>query len=86
MLRYVNNEDKRFHTFVVNRIAIIGNGSDPNQWRYVSGESNPGDDLSRGLSAETLLHHEQWIKGAVENWTESVTWIFACFLPPRIEL
>ena len=86
MLRYVNNEDKRFHTFVVNHIAIIRNGSDPNQWRYVSGESNPGDDLSRGLSVETLLHHEQWIKGAVENWTESVTWIFACFLPPRIEL
>ena len=82
VLRYVNNEDKRFHTFVVNRIAIIRNGSDPNQWRYVSGESNPGDDLSRGLSAETLLHHEQWIKGAVENWTESVTWIFVCFLPP----
>ena len=82
VLHYVNNEDKRFHTFVVNRTAIIRNGSDPSQWRYVSGESNPGDDLSRGLSAETLLDHEQWIKGAVENWTESVTWIFVCFLPP----
>ena len=82
VLRYVNNEDKRFHTFVVNRIAIIRNGSDPNQRRYVSGESNPGDNLSRGLSAETLLDCEQWIKGAVENWTESVTWIFVCFLPP----
>ena len=20
--------------------------------------------------------------GSVENWTESVTWIFVCFLPP----
>ena len=68
VLRYVNNEDKRFHTFLANRIAIIRDGSDPNQWRYVSGESNPGDDLSRGLSAEILLDRERWIKGAEFLW------------------
>ena len=37
VLRYVNNEDKRFHTFVANRIAVIRDGSDPVQWRFVSG-------------------------------------------------
>ena len=68
VLRYVNNEDKGFHTFLANRIAIIRDGSDPNQWRYVSGESNPGDDLSRGLSAETLLDRERWIKGPEFLW------------------
>ena len=68
VLRYVNNEDKRFHTFLASRIAIIRDGSDPNQWRYVSGESNPGDDLSRGLSAEILLDRERWIKGEEFLW------------------
>ena len=45
MLRYVNNEDKRFDTFVANRIAVIREGSDPVQWRFVSGDQNPGDDI-----------------------------------------
>ena len=74
VLRYVNNEDKRFHTFVANRIAIIRDGYDPNQWRYVSGESNPGDDLSRGLSAETLLDRERWIKGPEFLWMRMEVW------------
>ena len=55
VLRYVKNEDKRFHAFVANCIAIIRDGSDPDRWRYVSEESNLIDDLSRELSAETLL-------------------------------
>ena len=74
VLRYVNNEDKRFHTFVANRIAIIRDGSDPIQWRYVSGESNPGNDLSRGLSAETLLDRERWIKGPEFLWMRMEVW------------
>ena len=74
VLRYVNNEDKGFHTFLANRIAIIRDGSDPNQWRYVSGESNPGDDLSRGLSAEILLDRERWIKGAQFLWMRMEVW------------
>ena len=56
MLRYFRNETKRFHTFVANRIAIIRDGSDPDQWRHVGGDLNPADDLSRGLSAEALLN------------------------------
>ena len=74
VLRYVNHEDKRFHTIVANRIAIIRDGSDPNQWRYVSGESNPGDDLSRGLSAEILLDRERWIKGPEFLWMRMEAW------------
>ena len=63
VLRYVRNETKQFHTFVANRIAIIRDGSDPDQWQHVSGDLNPGDDLSRGLSAEALLSSDHWIKG-----------------------
>ncbi|KAL9986036.1 hypothetical protein ACROYT_G000097 [Oculina patagonica] len=62
VLRYVKNESKRFHTFVANRIAVIRDGSNPDQWRHISGDLNPSDDLSRGLSAETLLNCERWTK------------------------
>ena len=32
VLRYIRNEDKRFHTFVANRISTIHDGSKPDQW------------------------------------------------------
>ena len=62
VLRYIKNESKRFHTFVANRVAIIRDGSRPDQWRPVSGQQNPSDDLSRGLSVEALLNSDRWIK------------------------
>ena len=74
VLRYVRNETKRFHTFVANRIAIIRDGSDPDQRRHVSGDLNPGDDLSRGLSAEALLSSDRWIKGPAFLWEQKVRW------------
>ena len=70
VLSYVRNETKRFHTFVANRIAIIRGGSDPDQCRHVRGDLNPGDDLSRGLSAEALLSSESWIKGPAFLWEQ----------------
>ena len=36
VLRYIENEDKRFQTFVANRIATIHEASSPDQWRYVN--------------------------------------------------
>ena len=55
VLRYVENEDKRFQTFVANRIATIHNVTSPSQWMYVNTELNPADDASRGVPADSLL-------------------------------
>lgn len=33
VLRYIENEDKRFHTLVSNRLTIIHDGTTPGQWR-----------------------------------------------------
>ena len=74
VLRYIRNETKRFHTFVANRIAIIRDGSDPDQWRHVGGDLNPADDLSRGLSAEALLSSDRWIKGPAFLWEQRERW------------
>ena len=38
VLCYVENEDKRFQTFVANRIATIHNVTSPSQWMYVNTE------------------------------------------------
>ena len=46
VLRYVKNESTRFHTFVLNRIATIRDGSTPHRLRL--GAATPGDYASRG--------------------------------------
>ncbi|XP_028418032.1 uncharacterized protein LOC114542779 [Dendronephthya gigantea] len=60
-LRYIENTTKRFQTFVANRIATIHDASTPKQWNYVDTCSNPADDASRGVPADSLL---RWIKGS----------------------
>ena len=54
VLRYIENLDKRFQTFVANRVATIHDASSPSQWRYVNTQSNPANDAwSRVLGSAT---------------------------------
>ena len=46
VLQYICNEDKRFQTFVANRIEVIRSGSTPSQWHHVDTKQNPADDAS----------------------------------------
>ncbi|XP_034052757.1 uncharacterized protein LOC117533237 [Gymnodraco acuticeps] len=62
VLGYLNNDAKRFHTFVANRIQRIRSSTNPEQWRHVSSENNPADYASRGLSA-VQLKESNWLKG-----------------------
>jgi len=45
-LRYIENEDKRFQTFVANRISAILDQSTASQWRHVDTSLNPADEAS----------------------------------------
>ena len=74
VLRYIKNENKRFHTFVANPIATIRDGSSPDQWHHIQGILNPGDYVSRGLSAEALLNCEKWLLGPEFLWTPIHQW------------
>ena len=74
VLQYIKNQDKRFHTFVANRLAVIHDGSKPSQWNFVESTRNPADDASRGLSVEELLHQERWFKGPDFLWKEETSW------------
>ena len=63
VLAYIRNVDKRFKTFVANRVSLIHNGSTPSQWRHVRTEWNPADDVSRGLTFEELKTNQRWFHG-----------------------
>ena len=69
VLRYIENTNKRFQTFVANRIATIHDASTPTQWNYVDTHSNPADDASRGVRADSL---QRWIDGP-DFLTQSTT-------------
>ncbi|XP_076032233.1 uncharacterized protein LOC143020014 [Oratosquilla oratoria] len=53
-LAYIQNETRRFKTFVANRVTVIRQISEANQWHHVSGEENPADVLSRGCFVDNL--------------------------------
>ena len=63
VLRYVENDEKRYETFVANRVSAIREQSLPSQWRYVQTELNPADDASRGMSADDIVKPTRWLKG-----------------------
>jgi hypothetical protein len=76
VLKYIKNERARHPVFVANRIAVIRDGSDVSQWKYVPSKLNPADHASRGLSAEELTSKREWLHGPEflnqpeENWPE----------------
>ena len=74
VLQYIQNEDRRFHTFVANRISAILTSSSPSQWRYVNTDLNPADDVSRGLSAQEIMSDNRWFKGPHFLWQDEEVW------------
>eukprot|EP00057_Strongylocentrotus_purpuratus_P004328 XP_003728480.2 PREDICTED: uncharacterized protein LOC593649 [Strongylocentrotus purpuratus] len=79
VLNYVRNEEKRYKTFVANRVAAIHEGSNSDQWSHVDSNSNPADELSRGQSAMELIQNTRWtegpsfIKQSEDNWPRDPT-------------
>ena len=57
VLAYFRNERERFHTYVIHA------GSSPGRWRHVLSESNPADDITRGLSIQDLICSHGWFYG-----------------------
>ena len=74
VLQYIKNEDKRFHRFFANRLAVIQDGSKPSQCNFVESARNPADDASRGLTPEELLLQDRWFKGPEFLWKREESW------------
>lgn len=68
VLKYIKNEDKRFQTFVANRVSYIRDRTLLQQWRYVATKENPADDASRGMHIKAFMHSKRWIAGPSFLW------------------
>ncbi|XP_052445763.1 uncharacterized protein LOC127987458 [Carassius gibelio] len=71
VLGYINNDAKRFHIFVANRIQRIKQSTDTKQWRYVTSKENPADHASRGLTSEELIS-SNWFTGPRFLWKDEL--------------
>ena len=63
VLKCINNESKRFHTFESNRLTVIRSGSDPTQWMYVNRDDNHADDGSKGVKLDAMISNDRWLNG-----------------------
>ena len=59
VLGYINNDARRFHTFVVNRVQKIRHITSPKQWFYIPTNENPA---SRVKTVNELLA-SNWFTG-----------------------
>ena len=47
VLGYINNDTKRFHLFVANRVQLINDHTDKEEWKVVDSKNNPADHGSK---------------------------------------
>ena len=73
MLAYINNESRRFHVFVSNRVQEIQDYTNSDQWRHVGSKENPADEASRGTSSQGL-ENSRWILGSEFLWEDESKW------------
>ena len=67
-LCYINNKDRKFQTFVANRMSLIPDGTYPKQWRYIECRVNPDSDPSWGMAVNEFLKNVHWSKGPEILW------------------
>ena len=84
VLKYIQNESRRFQTFVANRISKIHDTSKASQWNYVNTNLNPANDASRGLTADEILQNERWLKGLSFLWKSNEHWPSQDQITPEI--
>lgn len=63
MLKCINNEARRFQTFVANRISAIREMSSSAQWRHIGTKDNPADAASRGKKVSDFLKKSKLVEG-----------------------
>ena len=74
VLHSIANENKRFKTFIADRLSEIHGGSHVSQWRHVPSGLNPTDGLSRGMSVGELMNSTIWKNGPNFLWQSKENW------------
>lgn len=63
VLKYIRNDNKRYKTFVANRVHTIREMTEVKQWRHIETKLNPADCASRGCKAIALTQSTTWLSG-----------------------
>jgi len=74
VLHYLRNKNRRFKTFVANRIEEIKENCMVEEWQHVPGTLNPADDASRGIRPSDLTSTHRWIHGPDFLWQPESYW------------
>ena len=81
VLAYINNDARKFHVFVSNRVQLIKENTDVAHWHYVPTKENPADHTSRGLSTAELIS-SNWFAGPEFLWRNDP--IESCHVEPKL--
>ena len=73
-LNYINNQTRRFQTYIANRIVEILEHTTPDQWKHCPGYLNPADDASRGLEMVQFRRSKRWLNGPAFLRNEKSPW------------
>ena len=68
VLGYIQNESKRFRTYVANRTNKIRSQTEKGHWKYISILDNLADDTSRGLCVKDEEKVRRWFHGPPFLW------------------
>lgn len=76
-LHWIQSTPSTWSVYVGNRVAKIQEITEGCEWRHVAGADNPADLISRGISANEIVHNKFWWNGPGwlaedrENWPKS---------------
>ena len=62
-LPWIRGDPSLWKAFVANRVTSILKLTSSDRWFYCSGDNDPADFLTRGVSAEKLLNSKLWLNG-----------------------
>ncbi|XP_028413601.1 uncharacterized protein LOC114536441 [Dendronephthya gigantea] len=68
VLGYIQNDARRFHVYVGNRVQAIRSKTSPQSWHHVRGKENPADIASRSATPKELLDTPTWLNGPEFLW------------------
>ena len=74
VLGYIANDTRAFKTFVANRVHMIQENSNIEQWKYVSSKENPEDDASRGMNFKKFVNIGRWFQDPKLLWKPQSSW------------
>ncbi|XP_028415021.1 uncharacterized protein LOC114538100 [Dendronephthya gigantea] len=74
VLSWIRKSSNNWKVFVANRVQDIQQRVEPERWHYCTGNENPADLVSRGISIQDLLTNELWWHGPSWLQQDTINW------------